>query len=689
MKLNIYRDGAVRELSVPDDFSFEMKKTNPFFSDDGEQSLPVTLPPSAENLAALGNPERLGGQYADLRKTAARVTSGFVQKTGQLIIESIGPDGITAALALTESDLYAKSKDKSIREVFGNESYTHTGCNDVQSWAIYLGAVADGTYQAPFTVMPAFTDRNTSGSTDTVVVLNEPDPDDSTAALLTTLRWRMHYIQIGSEKEAVPDGYGITPFLYLHSFIDKLFECLDYTVDLNPFRSSDYSGIVLLNRNADTICKGDAIYYRDIVPSCTVAEFVDWLENKFHVTVLVDTAARKVDVISMESILNTAPSMDVSGIVDGHPKITIGEESHVVLSSDTSAIDGVKPPEETLMDYQKKYPILTEMNETDFAQAASSSSYSIIKRLATGEFYIRKYNKMTQSSKLEPIGSDMFKYDRRANDSAEEFEADDEVPAMMFRELTSGLGRTFVLFGPYVGNRRHSATSIKGKDEDSEEQAIMIAFKGQSVLRTAHGSGSLTDNNFLYRFCTTHKYDDRGLEWNTWNLTPEDIYTKFWARYNKYLLNNNVTVEMTAGFSPLQLHSLRMSDIVRYKGIPMLPKELNYTLGKEMTAGSGTYMALKDGNISEPAAPTFDAQSLEWIFASNIETVVAQKEAEVGMNALSYGFDDEETDAWEYIPPPTRFLQETSKFKRKVVIVFPLGTANTEADCWYMGVYLT
>ena len=47
------------ELDLPEDFSFEIEKCSTFFSSDGEQSIPVTLPATPRNLAALGRPLRL------------------------------------------------------------------------------------------------------------------------------------------------------------------------------------------------------------------------------------------------------------------------------------------------------------------------------------------------------------------------------------------------------------------------------------------------------------------------------------------------------------------------------------------------------------------------------------------------------------------------------------------------------
>jgi len=683
------------QLAVPADFSFEMKKTNPFFSDEGEQSLPVTIPPSPDNIRTLGNPDRLGGSFANLRKTDARVECGIFHRSGKLIIESIGSDGITASLALSESDLYAKSKDKSIREIFADEYITRSGCTDVQSWMIYLAAVAAGTYTDDFTCMPAYVEKQTADSSETVVILNEPDVDNMEAwgDSFILMRWRNRYIQIGSEQEAVPDGYGITPFLYLHSFIRLLFEKLGYTVTANPFYSSAYSNIVLLNRNADTICKG-TLCLKDIVPSCTVGEFIDFLENKFHVTAVVDTAGKKVAIVSMESILTSSASMDISGKVDGQPKITIGEESHVVLSSDTSSIDGVEPPEETLLDYHKKYPILTEMNEAEFAQALSSSTYSMIKRKATGEFYIRKYNKATEASQLTPVGSDMFKYDRKDTDTAEEYEADDVIPAMMFYQGTSNQSRTFTMLAPYLGNRRHSVTSIKGKEKEEDEQEIMLAFAGPIVSRTASGS---TNTSYRYRIGTTHRYYDTGEVWGTWDLTPEDIYTKFWAGYNKYILNNNVTLEMKADLSTVQLSSLRISDVILFEGVRILPREINYTIGGGIMPGAGSYMLLKDGaNVPTPA-PTFAAQLYKWEFCSNlIEEATAAAQQAHGSLVTAY-FTDTDTDAYEYMPPPDTPGSTTSRYERAAMAKVQVGGSGGSGygyieitvDCWYQSVLIS
>ena len=47
------------QLELQRDFSLTMERTNPLLSDQGDASIPATLPSSSHNLAVLGHRERI------------------------------------------------------------------------------------------------------------------------------------------------------------------------------------------------------------------------------------------------------------------------------------------------------------------------------------------------------------------------------------------------------------------------------------------------------------------------------------------------------------------------------------------------------------------------------------------------------------------------------------------------------
>ena len=98
------------QLDLPEDFSLTIERTNPLLSDEGDRSIPVTLPATPKNLAILGHKERIDRAYRYTNKVDAILQVGPVQKRGQLVIDSVQRHGgIDAVFAIDNSDLYALS----------------------------------------------------------------------------------------------------------------------------------------------------------------------------------------------------------------------------------------------------------------------------------------------------------------------------------------------------------------------------------------------------------------------------------------------------------------------------------------------------------------------------------------------------------------------------------------------------
>ena len=107
------------QLELPEDFSIKIERHNPLLSGEGDASVPATLPSSSHNLAVLGHRERVDRAYRHTNKMDAIIQVGPVTKRGQLILDTINRrDGIDASFAIDNSDLYAMSKEKSLKEIF-------------------------------------------------------------------------------------------------------------------------------------------------------------------------------------------------------------------------------------------------------------------------------------------------------------------------------------------------------------------------------------------------------------------------------------------------------------------------------------------------------------------------------------------------------------------------------------------
>jgi hypothetical protein len=670
------------ELALPSDFSFEFEQVSPLFGDEGTSSIPATLPATPDTLSKLGHPQRLSRKEAFLRRIPAQLVSGALTKTGQLVIDSIsGGDGIEASLALNESDIYAQFKEKDIPDLFSSETDIHDDYrgSDGPVAALYahIYQVYTGAATADYAVFPVAVNRDEDSEGNISFQMNnEPDTSAKTSDPYPLL-YKARMVADGDDSVAVPDGYGISVFLYLGKFIDMLFAKMGYTVKANPFDSVDdppLRRIVLLNNVADTICRG-CISYGDIVPDCTVSEFLDFLAKRFNAFVAVHPESKTVDVVFMSAAFDAVVDMDLTPMADGEAKVTYLDQSELSLEHDTS-LDGATPAAETIEDLATRYAALAEVSEDTFRHANTSS---LMLRKATGCYYLLKQSTTgALTSKPALLGTNYFKRCRYATDSQTSVKAPDISAVMVVLDKTS----SGIFLMPYVGDRIHRTTasgSGKTSDDDVEQKIILAYAAGRAVT-----DGTIDG---LYFYGTTQKYNNAGMGlWCLYDLTYRDYYGYCWKEYDKALRRGTPTVTAKIDYTVAQLMSLDILKPKLFRGTAVLLRSLSYTVGGHLLCGESVMLPVRkyEDDASE-ADPVFATPLYKWqLNTSNIDAIIA-----------SIRPDDLDGSSWQilgftefaYMDPPTASGQEGYRQSVSVrVIIIDHATGSTIEDTTHTGV---
>ena len=584
------------QLPLPDDLEISVEQHNPFFSDEGASSVPVTIPATQQALSVLGRPERVGST-SRLRRMAATMSEGVFIKNGQLLLESASADeGITCSFLLAESEFYTQFKEKNLRDIFADK--VRQEWTDIGALYAYLAKLYRGEATDDFILCPVAVDYDSEAGSYRV---NNAPLDGG------QLEYLSRYIPDGEDSILVPDGYGIAPFLYLHRLIDMLFSLSGYTVGLNPFRTDTaLKHIIALHNVSDVICTGK-IYYSDLVPDMTVSDFLEWLHDKFLAAVRIDPDRKTADIYLMQDVLSGAvPDMDLSGKVDGAVTITFNDSSRVVLKGDTS-LEGAAPPMETMDTFCQTNPIVTDVSERIFNIPGTVSRYVVARRLSTGDYYSFA---SSIGDRTEPvvssarIGSPYFSYDRQGTSGQEEFSPSDPLPPMVY------VGGVLM---PYIGDRTHRHTQVNGEKEGEGGQKMIVAY-----------DSGVFDQSANYRLATTQKYDASGSEWTDFSLTPDDLYARFFARYNG-LLSRGKTV--LSGKLVLTAEEVLRFDIMRsklYRGQLILCTDLSYSIRRgRVETGTCSFVLL--GDTSDPdLRPVFTQQKYYWkLDTSKIDAMIA------------------------------------------------------------------
>lgn len=113
----IHSSGQAYELSP--DTKIELTRTNPFFNEIGEQSLPVNIPASQRNTSLLGQPHRADRQQKIPASLDVSIRSGiFSLNARQVILSAQKNDEIQTSFYIRTGAFYEKIRDVTLVEIF-------------------------------------------------------------------------------------------------------------------------------------------------------------------------------------------------------------------------------------------------------------------------------------------------------------------------------------------------------------------------------------------------------------------------------------------------------------------------------------------------------------------------------------------------------------------------------------------
>lgn len=581
------------ELTLPKDFSFEVEQNSAFFSDDGTTSVSATIPATPADMEKLGNPTRLGRSTRFVNSFPATIQQGVFQKKGILMVTSATNRSVSVAMALEDSEFYAQFKDYNLKEIFAKKVLRTY--NTPKGWYNYLFMVYKGEkIDVDFTLIPVAV--NKAQNEDKYQVNNEPEYIHNYPEDILPLQWQARIIQEDGEDVSVPDGYGIAPYLWLHRFIDMIFSLCGYSVRNNCFATHPHlKNLVLLHNCSDVICNGK-IDYSDLVPNKTVSEILEWMNQKFHAQVAVDTVKKTVDIILLEDIMNAPADLDITKKVIGHPTLSYTKSQRIVIEPDVS-IDGAAAAAATIEDLLKKYGTVKMCSETGFREILEPC---LVLRLSDGCFYechvsFFAYGNATRAAKkrMVKVGTNIFTFDRGNSESAESIAPADLVPPMVFAD-------SYGTLMPYIGKRTHRNTSYNDSGKDEDQEIIIVDYAGLSDRQIFDGyvrEAPSTDGRCFYG--TTQKYTNRGnVRPGCINLVPDEIAPIFFKAYNKMLLNNTVEVSGQFNLSAEELLGYNLYRLKRFEGQTLLPSQLRYEVGKRIQCLEAKFKLMKD--VADP-----------------------------------------------------------------------------------------
>lgn len=601
-----------------------MERTNPFFNEYGEQSLPVSLPDSAYNRNILGFPNVIQRREKVQMVDASIQDGEFFTPCRQAILGISPSESIETSFYINEGSFYSKLENTYITDVFAGE--TVDGVNTLDQAIEWIKSLNSSGGNEMFSVFMVKLDNDDNGqqrflnghSNRKGSFFNEKDTTEV----------------IDGQTISVTRGFYLTPFLKANFVLKRLFLHFGYTLKDNFFfRTAPFPDMFFINNVADAIVTG-TIRIDQLLPKVTCSKILDLFRRKFCCEFVTDEVNHTVDIIMFNDVISRTARTDLSHSLVGKLKIEYPETYRQITLEAEESVGGTTETFDSLALIHSKYP---------------TAVFNEKKGLFEREGYqIESSLTMRITSVNEIVGDCSQRYYEGGSLETETIKIPEAIPSAnlyigQVQFLNSSLKAANI--------EADSETELSSdKESSSEDMYLMLAFahKETSWLFT---EGSVT--NYIYkvigRDTIDFKFGDYALVYNG----PYGIFEKFYRQYDLLLRNSMHKVSAKLLLSQSQKMNLPSFDKLIINGAELLPNKLKYNLGKE---NEPVESELYTTQLYEPVVlpQTIDElfPSVETGYRWNAKTsyeIISEKEYE------SSPFKDAEITPF-FPPPPTADL---------------------------------
>ena len=318
-----------------------VERTNPFFNDYGEQTVPVDIPASPHNCRITGHPEAFGVKRKSILRNAVIQDGEFYAQCRQAVLSATRHGSISTSFYMNDGSLYSRIGNVKLREIYGDERIAAAG-STVASCIAWCKTLVDNA-NPDYTIFPVLlTDDsnmdygwnykilNNYGCKWPVYIPTDAQTVDDCPSKIGPLYLRqgetpifenendtMEYVD-GMPVNLKP-GYYISPFVRAIRVLKDVFAHFGYTL-LDDFftQTQPFAKMAIINNCIDTIVNG-YILKADLVPDITCKDFLAVFRKKFCCEFVANERDMTVDVVFLKDVLNAAPAADLTRNMTAEP----------------------------------------------------------------------------------------------------------------------------------------------------------------------------------------------------------------------------------------------------------------------------------------------------------------------------------------------------------------------------------
>lgn len=541
----------------------EVERTNLFFNEFGEQTLPADLPDTDRNRELTGYIDLLGNKKKPSVQIPVTIQDGeYFMTCRQAIHSAQRKESISTSFYINEGSFLSRVSKTSLTEVFGSE--TVPGVTTVKEGINFCKSLFTNT-NPHFALFPVIIDFDNERR-----YINRMEYMDASGNISTasTAKVGLYNEYVRTEKVNDNDirldsGYYITPFIRADYLLRRVLNYFGYTLTNNFFSStSPFADMVFLNNTMDSLVNG-TILMSHLLPNCMCSTILNVYRKKFCCEFIPDEVRKTITIELFNEAVAAPPSCDLTDNLTSYPAIDFPEYQQLKLSSESSIDDGDQY--DSVAELKSKYP------------EAWFDGYDCA-------YYRTGYS--SRGILTEKIGSSTIPYYAGGNLKAKEIKCPDASFSILppLKNPTGGRRpiKEFSEWSPYIGKGRSlNSTLILSNATSSEEDT-----SGSEDNSTASNKEHPPMLSFLfYRkegYCVGTNTNYNGT--CPWNYTllyngPDGIFERFYRKYDDMLRNSLHPIKAKLLLSDSLKMNLPAHRKVIIQGQELLINKFKYYLG--------------------------------------------------------------------------------------------------------------
>ena len=315
----------------------DVERTNLFFNEYGEQTMPLSLPDTAVNRKLAGFPTELAKATKASQNISCTIHDGaYYTPCRQAILSAQRKSGIETSFYLNEGAFLTKLSEVKIADVFGDE--TISGIATVEQGIEFCRSLLNNE-NPHFAIAPYYVDLDNERKMVNKINYYDANGTYSSNGSIDFYHSWARSETVDSATIALAPGYYMSPLIRAYYVLQRVLQYFGYTLEENFFgTTTPFREMVFINNTADALANGD-ILLAHLVPDCYCDTLLDLFRKKFCCEFIPDEVAGTMHIKFFRDTMQGVPAHDLTGAATSEPSIEYPEYKQLKITSESNVAD--------------------------------------------------------------------------------------------------------------------------------------------------------------------------------------------------------------------------------------------------------------------------------------------------------------------------------------------------------------